>query len=111
MSEQGSSHPASPRLTVEVDTPLILLWWRGHQHRYPNLAKLARRYLCVPATSAPSERVFSNAGLTISNASSRLLAENACDSIMLRDAWPVVDAWDKAQERAEARNVRPRNDV
>lgn len=26
-------------------------WWKEHHHEYPLLAKLAKRYLCVPGTS------------------------------------------------------------
>ena len=37
-------------------------WWRARKHRFPVLARLARKYLAVPATSAPSERVWSDAG-------------------------------------------------
>lgn len=40
-----------------------LLWWRDKGcARYPQLSKLARKYLCVPGTSVRSERVFSSAG-------------------------------------------------
>jgi hypothetical protein len=42
-----------------------LQWWKVKQHQFPLLAALAKKYLGVPATSAPSERVFSTAGLTI----------------------------------------------
>ncbi|KAK0141191.1 Zinc finger BED domain-containing protein 1 [Merluccius polli] len=38
-----------------------LTWWRVHA-RYPLLARQAKRYLCIPGTSVPSERVFSTAG-------------------------------------------------
>jgi hypothetical protein len=33
--------------------------------QYPLLANIALRVLAIPATSAPSERVFSTAGITI----------------------------------------------
>lgn len=38
-----------------------LAWWKAHQNDYPNIAHLAKKYLAIPATSAPSERVFSTA--------------------------------------------------
>ena len=42
-----------------------------------NSAQLARMYLCVPATSAPSERVFSVASRIISKLRARLTPANA----------------------------------
>ncbi|KAL2081911.1 hypothetical protein ACEWY4_021729 [Coilia grayii] len=39
-----------------------LQWWREHEVAYPALSSLARKYLCVPATSSPSERIFSCSG-------------------------------------------------
>ena len=39
-----------------------LQFWRAKQTAYPNLSKLAKKILAVPATSAPIERVFSHAG-------------------------------------------------
>ena len=53
-------------LTPEYEeNPLI--WWKSNQMLYPTLAVLARKYLAVQATSAPSERIFSRASRIISN--------------------------------------------
>jgi hypothetical protein len=49
-----------------------LQWWKKKQDQFPILAKLARVYLAVPATSAPSERVFSKANHIISKTRCRL---------------------------------------
>ena len=66
---------------------------------FPNLSKLARRVLCVPATSASSERMFSHAGLTVTKNRARLLPENAEMLIFLHDTWPVADAWTVEQQK------------
>lgn len=39
-----------------------LEWWKTHCTAYPRLSLLAKRYLCIPATSSPSERAFSTGG-------------------------------------------------
>lgn len=39
------------------DDPLA--WWRRKEPLFPRLARLARKYLALPASSAPSERIFS----------------------------------------------------
>jgi zinc finger BED domain-containing protein 1 (E3 SUMO-protein ligase ZBED1) len=72
-----------------------LLWWKSREHLYPLHAKLARRYLCVPATSAPSERVFSSAGLTISKTRASLNPETADALIFLHDCWDLADEFVK----------------
>ena len=39
-----------------------LLFWKNNRSRFPQLARLARRYLVIPASSGPVERAFSSAG-------------------------------------------------
>ena len=40
-----------------------LEWWEMHDGQFATIGKLARKYLAIPASSAPSERVFSRAKL------------------------------------------------
>ena len=44
----------------KVTNPLS--WWKKNQLKYPKLAKLARQFLCIIASSVPCERVFSKSG-------------------------------------------------
>lgn len=52
-------YQATPKLDFE-DNPLQ--WWKSNSSNYPLLSTVARKYLCVCATSSPSERVFSCSG-------------------------------------------------
>jgi len=52
-----------PPIPAEED-PLV--WWKGHTSELPHLSRVARKLLCIPATSVPSERVFSASGHIVS---------------------------------------------
>lgn len=54
-----------------------LQWWRENESRFPVLAFLAKRYLCIPASSAPSERLFSKLNIVVSKRRARLSAERS----------------------------------
>jgi hypothetical protein len=71
-----------------------LTWWKANELKFPLLSHLAQRLLCIPATSAPSERVFSNAGLTISKDRARLSPDTASELIFLHDALPALTKYD-----------------
>ena len=62
----------------------VLEYWRRHCECYPLLASLARQILCVPATSVPAERVFSTAGLTITQKRCSLSTDNVDMLIFLQ---------------------------
>lgn len=93
---------ASP---IDMD-PLV--WWTGLAEEFPTLAVLARHYLCLPATSVPSERVFSCAGTTMNKLRATLCPGNVdaliflqCNALkstrsQLPDARPMAEsAYDK----------------
>ncbi len=54
-----TNYLAIPKIHLD-DCPL--LWWKANKTRFPVLSKLAKMYLAIPATSTPSERLFSEAG-------------------------------------------------
>ena len=49
-----------------------LSYWKTNSVKYPILATLAKEYICIMATSVPSERVFSKTGEIISKKRNRL---------------------------------------
>ena len=71
-----------------------LIWWQLQSKTLPLLSTLARRILCIPATSAPSERVFSSAGLTISKCRASLQPQHASELIFLHDSWEFAEECD-----------------
>ncbi|XP_039593879.1 zinc finger BED domain-containing protein 4-like [Polypterus senegalus] len=71
----------------EASIPLSycpLTWWRENSSKYPLLSPLVKEYLSIPATSVPSERVFSTAGDIVTAQRSQLLPENVDMLIFLK---------------------------
>ncbi|XP_019748743.1 zinc finger BED domain-containing protein 1-like [Hippocampus comes] len=76
------SRNASVDATAEVqrymsDPPLgraedPLAYWLSHQNVYPHLFRLAKHFLCTPASAVPCERVFSKCGEEVSKKRNRL---------------------------------------
>ena len=59
-------------------------WWQNNQKSFPVLFELARKYLCIPATSVPSERLFSDAGNQICEERNRLKASTVTELLFLK---------------------------
>jgi hypothetical protein len=54
--DEVTSYMATPRCERQ-ESPLE--WWSRHESLFPNVAMAAKKFLCIPASNAPSERVFS----------------------------------------------------
>lgn len=65
-----------------------LEWWRRNHDRFPRLAELARKFMCVPATSVPSERVFSTSGSIVNKQRCSLKPENVDMLVFLNKNLP-----------------------
>jgi len=61
-----------------------------NEMKYPMLARVARRALGIPATSAPVERLFSTAGLVLSHKRCSLSPDMAADLIFLHETWELT---------------------
>ena len=77
-------------LAFYLDFPMVsidqnpLESWKTEQGRFPILAQLAKKYLCVcGGTSVPSERIFSKAGYINDHLRSRLLPKNVDKLVFL----------------------------
>jgi hypothetical protein len=70
--DELTTYLSLPELDFDLN-PFI--WWHDHKERFPILSKLARIYLPIPATSTPSERLFSDAGNLLTAKRTRLNPE------------------------------------
>lgn len=75
-----NSYLKEPIIAEDED---VIQFWMNYT-KCDALKKIALKYLCVPATAVPSERVHSTAGNTISDRRARLTSDNAKKLIYLK---------------------------
>lgn len=76
--EELNKYLAVPALSLSEEP---LHWWKSNERDFPLLARLAKRYLCIPGTSVAAERVFSTAGDVVTAQRSCLSSEHV-DKLM-----------------------------
>ena len=84
-----SPHLSNKKSEIDdyLDQPTIsddadpLVYWEQHQQQFPQLTSLAMRYLAIPASSAPVERLFSIAG-KVFRADRRRLSDARFEELM-----------------------------
>lgn len=74
-----------------TDDPIA--WWQEpvQRHKYPHLSKMALNMLSIPAMAADVERLFSSAGLTLTDRRNRM-------GINLLEALECLKSWNKIKE-------------
>ncbi|XP_060769444.1 zinc finger BED domain-containing protein 4-like [Neoarius graeffei] len=69
------------------DDPLT--YWRTNRGRFPELARMARRYLAAPCTSTDSERLFSAASNVLDERRNRLTCDKAEKLLFIKKNLPL----------------------
>ena len=71
----------------------ILHWWRSHEGTFPNLAKVAKKVLSIPASSAKSESVFSTGGNFVTKKRNRLAPKKVEELVVITSNQSQIDAF------------------
>ncbi|XP_073726190.1 zinc finger BED domain-containing protein 4-like [Misgurnus anguillicaudatus] len=74
-SQQLDQYLREPLIDRQTGQPLA--WWKQNSSRLHLLEPLARKFLCPPPSSVPSERVFSEVSQIYEKKRNRLTGENA----------------------------------
>ena len=62
-----------------------LEFWKKNKKKFPHLVNLAKKYLCVVATSTTAERIFSTLGLLLTKRRLSLTGDNINKIMFLSD--------------------------
>jgi len=95
-TEDNTSYSKEKQFENFLECPNIphkenpLTWWAKNAAIYPELSKLARRYLSSPPSSIPSERMFSEAGIIYEERRNKLLPQNAEKLLFLHHNLPLL---------------------
>ncbi|XP_011859300.1 PREDICTED: zinc finger BED domain-containing protein 1-like [Vollenhovia emeryi] len=79
-AQQIQLYLCEPQIDINIDP---FQWWKSREKKFPQLAQLAKKYLCIPATSVASERIFSTAGNIVSPRRSCLASENVSTNVFI----------------------------
>ncbi|CAG8785115.1 16089_t:CDS:1, partial [Dentiscutata erythropus] len=94
ISDEVARYLALPKVSPNRN---VLEWWKGHVNVLPVLSRLAMKYLAIPATSVPSERLFSDAGLHLSARRTCLKPELLASMLFLKRNMKLFDVFDKEE--------------
>ncbi|TMC16303.1 MAG: hAT transposon family protein [Chloroflexi bacterium] len=81
-SNEYDRYISSPRVNYKIS---VLEWWRQNETNYPQLSRMVRDTLAVPATGAGVERQFSRSGRVITSLRHRLNPETVYEIMMYKN--------------------------
>jgi hypothetical protein len=81
----------------------ILKWWKDNEQVLPLLSREARKFLCIPASSTSSERMFSAAGNIVTAKRYNLDPKTTQRLLFCQQNWKAlkVRGWSIEAEMAE----------
>jgi len=79
----------------------ILAYWKAHAEVVPYLASFARSILCIPASSASSERVFSAAGNIVTHKRSKISSSKTEQLVYIHDNYDRIQKKVKSWQISE----------
>ena len=80
-------------------------YWKSNAARFPVLALIARKYLGIPASSAASERFFSQGALIISKLRNRL-NKSTFEMIACLKSWGIFKDEIKEAKKEETKEEK-----
>jgi hypothetical protein len=79
-----------PEISAREDSDLMG-WWHSHREMFPVWYHLAQTYLCLPATSAGVERMFSKSRRVLTRLRLRTTGDHADTLVFLRENRDLVE--------------------
>lgn len=94
-----TTSPTENIITLQqyLELPLLdrksnpLVYWKSMKTNNPDLYRLHLKYSCIPATSVPSERIFSKTGQLTNSRRNRLLPKHLDYIIFLNANWVLLE--------------------
>lgn len=68
----------------------VLIYWKDHSKLMPNLSSVASQVFAIPATSTPSERNFSVAGLIVNQKRTQITPDNLDKVIFMHNNYDYL---------------------
>jgi hypothetical protein len=109
-SNQLERHLEEPLIPCDLKTSHLDVWkyWQIKHFEFLILAQIAPHFLAIPASSAATERVFSQGGDLITKKRSRIGGTNTQYVLCLRSLGVYCgdDDFDETEEQKEGREIK-----